>query len=67
MRILLTNDDGYRAPGIIAVYEALIAANHDVVIVAPELNSSGASQSIAVYSPIQIHQVMSQKFKKLTT
>ncbi len=57
MRILLTNDDGYRAPGIIAVYEALIAANHDVVIVAPELNSSGASQSIAVYSPIQIHQV----------
>ena len=56
MRILLTNDDGYRAPGINAVYKALIAAGHDVIIVAPELNSSGAGQSIAVYSPISIHQ-----------
>ena len=57
MRILLTNDDGYRASGINAVFDALMAANHDVTIVAPELNSSGASQSIAVYSPIQIHKV----------
>jgi 5'-nucleotidase len=57
MRILLTNDDGYRAPGINAVFDALLLHGHDVVIVAPELNSSGASQSIAVYSPIQIHQV----------
>ena len=57
MRILLTNDDGYRAPGINAVFDILLANNHDVIIVAPELNSSGASQSIAVYSPIQIHEV----------
>lgn len=57
MRILLTNDDGYRAPGINQVFHALLAAKHDVVIVAPELNSSGASQSIAVYTPIEIHKV----------
>ena len=57
MRILLTNDDGYRAPGINATYNALIEAGHDVTIVAPELNSSGAGQSIAVYMPISITKV----------
>lgn len=57
MRILLTNDDGYRAPGINAAYIALIEAGHDVIIVAPELNSSGAGQSIAVYMPMSITKV----------
>lgn len=57
MRILLTNDDGYRALGINSVFNTLIAAGHDVMIVAPELNSSGAGQSIAVYTPITATQV----------
>lgn len=57
MRILLTNDDGYLAPGIKAVFAALIKAGHDVIMVAPERNSSGAAQSIAVYNPISITQV----------
>lgn len=57
MRILLTNDDGYRALGINNVFNVLLQAGHDVVIVAPELNSSGAGQSIMVYNPITITQV----------
>lgn len=57
MRILLTNDDGYRASGINSVFNMLVAAGHDVVIVAPELNSSGAGQSIVVYNPITLTQV----------
>ena len=44
--ILLTNDDGYQAPGITALYEALTAANHDVTLVAPATQQSGASASI---------------------
>lgn len=44
--ILLTNDDGYQAPGITALYEALVAANHDVTLVAPATQQSGASASI---------------------
>lgn len=44
--ILLTNDDGYQAPGITALYEALIAADHDVIMVAPATQQSGASASI---------------------
>lgn len=41
LRILLTNDDGYDAPGIRAEYERLTAAGHQVTIVAPLSNQSG--------------------------
>lgn len=57
MRILLTNDDGYRALGINALYVALLADGHEVTIVAPERNSSGAGQSISVYHPLSITRV----------
>lgn len=57
MRILLTNDDGYRALGINTLYKALLEVGHEVKIVAPELNSSGAGQSITVYSPMTLTQV----------
>jgi 5'/3'-nucleotidase SurE len=42
LRILLSDDDGYDAPGIRAVFDALTAAGHDVTIVAPADNQSGA-------------------------
>lgn len=45
-RILLTNDDGFDAPGVTAMYEALKAAGHDVVMVAPAAQQSGSSASI---------------------
>lgn len=62
MRILLTNDDGYLAAGIRSVFAALTTAGHEVIIVAPEGNSSGAGQSIAVYDPISITQVESKVY-----
>ena len=42
LEILLTNDDGYRAPGIVAVRDALIAAGHRVTIVAPDEHAAGS-------------------------
>lgn len=57
MKILLTNDDSYLAAGIRKVFDALLAAGHDVTMIAPEHNSSGAGHSIAVYSPISITKV----------
>lgn len=45
MDILLTNDDGWDAEGISAVYDALVARGHRVTIVAPATNQSGASMS----------------------
>ncbi|MBA4358874.1 MAG: 5'/3'-nucleotidase SurE, partial [Desulfovibrio sp.] len=34
MRILLTNDDGIQAVGLRAMHKALVAAGHDVQVVA---------------------------------
>lgn len=45
--ILLTNDDGFQAPGIEALQAALAAAGHHVTMVAPRENQSGASWRIS--------------------
>ena len=45
LEILLTNDDGYQAPGIRALYDALRRAGHHVRLAAPATNASGSSVS----------------------
>lgn len=52
LNILLTNDDGCRAPGINAMYQALTAAGHQVTLVGPLNDSSGISAA-SVVSPGQ--------------
>jgi len=47
LRILLTNDDGYDTPGIRAVLEALVAAGHDVTLVAPRTDQSGSGMRVS--------------------
>jgi 5'-nucleotidase len=42
--ILLTDDDGWDADGIVAAQQALVAAGFDVTLVAPRENWSGAGQ-----------------------
>jgi 5'-nucleotidase len=46
LNILLTNDDGYRAPGIRVLREALLEAGHRVTVVAPLGNQSGTGMSL---------------------
>lgn len=53
MRILLSNDDGYFAPGLAALAEALDSLG-EVVVVAPEQNRSGASNSLTLDRPLQL-------------
>jgi 5'-nucleotidase len=50
-RILITNDDGVRAPGILAVAQALTSFG-EVTIVAPAENQSGKGHSISITDPI---------------
>ena len=58
MKVLVTNDDGYNAPGIDALVEALDAnPNLDVVVIAPLNNSSGTGESITTGSSITISNV----------
>lgn len=46
MRVLVTNDDGVEAPGLLALAEAVAAAGHDVVVVAPSGERSGSGAAI---------------------
>jgi 5'-nucleotidase len=55
MRILISNDDGYLAPGIEALAEAL-ASVADIVVVAPDSNRSGASNSLSLDRPLSVQQ-----------
>ncbi len=55
MRILISNDDGYLAPGLNALAEAL-AAIADIVVVAPDSNRSGASNSLSLDRPLSVQQ-----------
>jgi 5'-nucleotidase len=64
MKILISNDDGYQALGIIALYEALkdIA---QVEVVAPEQNNSAKSNALTLHSPIYI-RTASNGFRYVT-
>ena len=61
MKILICNDDGYQATGIVALYEALkdIA---DVEVVAPEQNNSAKSNALTLHSPMYV-QTAANGFK----
>lgn len=53
MRILLTNDDGIRAPGIAAMYQAL-AGLGDVFVIAPLTVQSATSHGVTFHTPLMV-------------
>lgn len=55
MRILLSNDDGYYAPGLAALAEALEPFGR-ITVVAPERDRSGASNSLTLDRPLSLHR-----------
>ncbi len=55
MRILLSNDDGYFAPGIANLAKVLTEVA-DVTVVAPERDRSGASNSLTLDRPLSLHK-----------
>ena len=55
MRILLSNDDGYFAPGIEALARAL-SEIADITVVAPERERSGASNSLTLDRPLSLRR-----------
>jgi 5'-nucleotidase len=61
VRILVSNDDGYRAEGINLLADAL-ANLGDVVIVAPERNRSGASNSLTLDTPLRVFRAEENVF-----
>ena len=55
MKILVSNDDGYRAEGIHRLREAL-ATLAEVTVVAPDRNKSGASNSLTLDVPLRVFE-----------
>jgi 5'-nucleotidase len=53
MRILLSNDDGYTAPGLRCLRDHL-REHHEVTVVAPDRNRSGASNSLTLHEPVRV-------------
>lgn len=55
MHILVSNDDGYLAPGL----QALVQACQDlgeITVIAPENNASGTSNALSLHRPLRVHQ-----------
>jgi 5'-nucleotidase len=66
VRILLTNDDGVRAPGIVALHKALLAScqqessplyNSEVFVVAPATVQSATSHGVTFHEPLMTRRV----------
>ena len=55
MKILICNDDGYQAPGVAALYEALKDVA-EVEVIAPEQNNSAKSNALTLNAPLYVHQ-----------
>ncbi len=55
MKILLANDDGYRAPGLRCLKDALSGVA-PLTVVAPDRNRSGASNSLTLDAPLRVQQ-----------
>ena len=55
MRILLSNDDGYFAPGLACLAEA-VGRIAQIDVVAPERDRSGASNSLTLSTPLRLRQ-----------
>ena len=55
MKILISNDDGYQAPGIVALHDALASIEGvQVEVVAPEHNNSAKSNALTLHSPLYV-------------
>lgn len=55
MRILISNDDGYRAEGIKRLRDALTPLG-EITVVAPDRNRSGASNSLTLDVPLRVFE-----------
>ncbi len=61
MNILLTNDDGFNAPGITELFKSL-SSEHKVFLIAPKENCSGMSAAISLRKEIEVEEIAKNIF-----
>ena len=59
--ILITNDDGYRAPGLLALREAVKDLG-DVIVIAPDRERSACGQGITIKGPLTVEKIDATTF-----
>jgi 5'-nucleotidase len=59
--VLLSNDDGYAAAGLVALRQAL-ARDTDVIVCAPEINQSASSHSLSLHRALRLRKVEAAVF-----
>lgn len=62
MRILLTNDDGIYAPGLVALEMIAAALSDDIWVVAPAEEQSGAGHSLTLSQPVRLRELGPRRF-----
>jgi 5'-nucleotidase len=63
MHILLTNDDGINAPGLLALEEIARALSPSrLTIVAPEYDQSGVAHSLSLNDPLRLREVSPDRY-----
>ncbi|MCH5282857.1 MAG: 5'/3'-nucleotidase SurE [Treponema sp.] len=62
MNLLLTNDDGFSAPGINALKKRLLLDGHNVMVFAPSANRSGASHCINLGSGVEVRKISESEY-----
>jgi 5'-nucleotidase len=62
MRILLTNDDGIHAPGLVVLERIAAALSEDVWVCAPAEEQSGAGHSLTLHMPVRLVQHDERRF-----
>lgn len=62
MRILLSNDDGYHAPGLAVLERIAAELSDDVWVVAPAEEQSGTGRSLTLTRPLRVRQFAERRF-----
>ncbi|MFZ4688407.1 MAG: 5'/3'-nucleotidase SurE [Polymorphobacter sp.] len=62
MRILVTNDDGIAAPGLVALEAIAAELSDDVWVVAPAEEQSGAGHSLTLSQPVRLNRIGPKRF-----
>ncbi|HUG62322.1 MAG TPA: 5'/3'-nucleotidase SurE [Methylomirabilota bacterium] len=62
MRILITNDDGISAPGLVILERIALAMGAEVWTVAPETDQSGFAHSLTLHNPLRVRDIDERRF-----
>jgi 5'-nucleotidase len=61
-RVLLTNDDGFDAPGLRALTQVAEELAEEVWVVAPNYDQSGTSHSLSLHSPLRVSRKAERRY-----